>query len=199
MGKFLSSHATLHAQHDAKKSPAQIEMDRFGTAPTRGRNDRRFQGPESQKYVLLSPHRGRADVPLVAARGSASSCHAHGQRRPHLRAARRLRRVEWAATRIRAAWRSLRGPNRYVLRLPVAAAQWARRTARKLRRRDTDEQKKLRTVRRHHPGDAGSRALAARPAEGPPGADGGAVAGRNGGPANVATSVAVAKPPAHAG
>jgi hypothetical protein len=87
MGKFLSSHATLYAQHDAKKSPAEIEMDCFGAAPTRGRNDRRFQGPESQKYVLLTPHGGGAEAPLVAVRGSASSRHAYGQRRLHLQSA----------------------------------------------------------------------------------------------------------------
>jgi hypothetical protein len=59
-----------------------------------------------------------------------------------LQAARRLGLVEWTATRVRAAWRSLRGPNRYVLRVPTGAVQWLRRTGGKLCRRDTNEQKK---------------------------------------------------------
>jgi hypothetical protein len=59
-----------------------------------------------------------------------------------LQAAKRLGLVEWAATRARAAWRSLQGPNRYVLKLPVAAVQWARRTAGKFCRGDTYERKK---------------------------------------------------------
>ena len=49
-----------------------------------------------------------------------------------LQAAKRLGLVEWAATRARAAWRSLQGPNRYVLKVPAAAVQWARRTTGKL-------------------------------------------------------------------
>jgi hypothetical protein len=59
-----------------------------------------------------------------------------------LQAARRLGLVEWAATRVRAAWRSLRGPNRYVLKVPAAAVQWLRRTGGQSGRRDTNEQKK---------------------------------------------------------
>jgi len=59
-----------------------------------------------------------------------------------LQAAKRLGLVEWAATRVRAAWRSLQGPNRYVLKVPLAAVQWARRTGGKFCRRDTNEQKK---------------------------------------------------------
>ena len=43
---------------------------------------------------------------------------------------------------MRAAWRSLQGPNRYVLKVPAAAVQWARRTAGKFCRRDTNEGKK---------------------------------------------------------
>jgi hypothetical protein len=59
-----------------------------------------------------------------------------------LQAAKRLGLVEWAVTRARAAWRSLQGPNRYVLKLPVAAVQWAKRTGGKFCRRDTNEGKK---------------------------------------------------------
>jgi hypothetical protein len=59
-----------------------------------------------------------------------------------LQAARRLGLVDWAATRVRAAWRSLQGPNRYVLRVPGEAVQAMRRTARKFCGRDTYEQKK---------------------------------------------------------
>jgi hypothetical protein len=59
-----------------------------------------------------------------------------------LQAAKRLGLVEWAATRARAAWRSLQGPNRYILKVPVAAVQWVRRTGGKFCRRDTNEQKK---------------------------------------------------------
>jgi hypothetical protein len=59
-----------------------------------------------------------------------------------LQAARRLGLVEWAATRARAAWRSLQGPNRYVLKLPAGAVQWAQRTAGKFCRRDTNDPKK---------------------------------------------------------
>jgi hypothetical protein len=58
-----------------------------------------------------------------------------------LQAARRLGLVEWAATRVRAVWRSLRGPNRYVLKVPAAAVQWLRRTGGQSGRRDTNEQK----------------------------------------------------------
>jgi hypothetical protein len=50
--------------------------------------------------------------------------------------------VEWTETRVRAAWRSLRGPNRYVLKLPTAAVQWLRRTGGQSGRGDTNEQKK---------------------------------------------------------
>jgi hypothetical protein len=45
-----------------------------------------------------------------------------------LQAARRLGLVEWTETRVRAAWRALRGPNRYVLRVPASPVQWLRRT-----------------------------------------------------------------------
>src|SRR5215469_11486618 len=59
-----------------------------------------------------------------------------------LQAARRLGLVEWTGTRVRAAWRSLQGPNRYVLRVPAAAVQWLRRTGGQIGRRDTNERKK---------------------------------------------------------
>ena len=59
-----------------------------------------------------------------------------------LQAARRLGLVEWTGTRVRAAWRSLQGPNRYVLKAPAAAVQWLRRTGGQIGRRDTNEQKK---------------------------------------------------------
>jgi hypothetical protein len=59
-----------------------------------------------------------------------------------LQAARRLGLVEWTATRVRAAWRALRGPNRYVLKAPAAPVQWAHRTTGQSGRRDTNEQKK---------------------------------------------------------
>ena len=45
-------------------------------------------------------------------------------------------------TRVRAAWRSLQGPNRYVLKVPAAAVQWLRRTGGQIGRRDTNERKK---------------------------------------------------------
>ena len=38
-----------------------------------------------------------------------------------LQAARRLGLVGWTETRVRAAWRSLQSPNRYALKVPVAA------------------------------------------------------------------------------
>jgi hypothetical protein len=59
-----------------------------------------------------------------------------------LQAARGLGLVEWAATRVRAAWRSLQGVNRYVLKLPATAVQWAKRTGGQGGRRDTNEGKK---------------------------------------------------------
>jgi hypothetical protein len=59
-----------------------------------------------------------------------------------LQAARRLGLVEWTATRVRAAWRALRGPNRYVLRVPASPVQWLRRTTGQIGRGDTDKQKK---------------------------------------------------------
>jgi hypothetical protein len=58
-----------------------------------------------------------------------------------LQAGRRLGLVEWAATRVRAAWRSLQGPNRYVLKVPAAAVQWAKHTGGKFCRGDTYERK----------------------------------------------------------
>ena len=62
--------------------------------------------------------------------------------RSALQAAQRLGLVEWTATRVRAAWRSLRGPNRYVLKLPAGGVQWLRRTGGKFCRGDTNEGKK---------------------------------------------------------
>jgi hypothetical protein len=59
-----------------------------------------------------------------------------------LQAAKRLGLVEWAATRVRAAWRSLRGPNRYVLNVPASPVRWLRHTAGKFCRGDTYERKK---------------------------------------------------------
>jgi len=59
-----------------------------------------------------------------------------------LQAARRLGLVKWTETRVRVAWRSLQGPNRYVLKVPAAAVQWLRRTGGQIGRRDTNEQKK---------------------------------------------------------
>ena len=44
--------------------------------------------------------------------------------------------------RDRAAWRALRGPNRYVLKIPAAPVQWLRRTTGQTGRRDTNERKK---------------------------------------------------------
>jgi len=64
-----------------------------------------------------------------------------------LQAAKRLGLVEWAATRVRAAWRSLQGPNRYVLKVPAAAVQWLQRTGRQSGRRDTNEGKKAASER----------------------------------------------------
>ena len=59
-----------------------------------------------------------------------------------LQAARRLGLVEWTEARVRAAWRSLQGPNRYVLKVPATAVQWLRRTGGQIGRRDTYERKK---------------------------------------------------------
>jgi hypothetical protein len=58
-----------------------------------------------------------------------------------LQAARRLGLVEWTGTRVRAAWRSLCGPNRYVLKVPAGAVCWLRRTGGQSGRRDTNERK----------------------------------------------------------
>jgi hypothetical protein len=72
---------------------------------------------------------------------------------------------EWAATRVKAAWRSLQGPNRYVLKVPTVAVQWLRRTAGQFGRRDTNDQKK--PARERSSGcpesDAGGRPRAAGP------------------------------------
>jgi hypothetical protein len=59
-----------------------------------------------------------------------------------LQAAQRLGLVEWTGTRVRAAWRALRGPNRYVLRVPASPVQWLRRTTGQSGRGDTNESKK---------------------------------------------------------
>ena len=59
-----------------------------------------------------------------------------------LEAAQRLGLVEWTATRVRGAWRSLQGPNRYVLKIPAAAVSWVKRTAGQIVRRDTNDRKK---------------------------------------------------------
>jgi hypothetical protein len=59
-----------------------------------------------------------------------------------LQAARRLGLVAWTGTRVRAAWRALRGPNRYVLRVPASPVQWLRRTTGQTGRGDTNERKK---------------------------------------------------------
>jgi hypothetical protein len=59
-----------------------------------------------------------------------------------LQAARKLGLVDWTATRVRAAWRSLRGANRYVLRVPASAVRWAKCTDGQVGRGDTDEGKK---------------------------------------------------------
>jgi hypothetical protein len=59
-----------------------------------------------------------------------------------LQAAKRLGLVEWTATRVRAAYRAVRGPNRYVLKVPAAAVQWLRRSTGQSGRGDTNEQKK---------------------------------------------------------
>ena len=59
-----------------------------------------------------------------------------------LQAAWRLGLVKWTGTRVRAAWRSLQGPNRYVLKLPASPVQWGCRTDGQTGRRDTNEQKK---------------------------------------------------------
>jgi hypothetical protein len=77
-----------------------------------------------------------------------------------LQAARRLGLVEWAATRVRAAWRSLQGPNRYVLKVPAAAVQWLRRTGGQIGRRDTNEREK--PARERSSGALGAMLAAAR-------------------------------------
>ena len=59
-----------------------------------------------------------------------------------LQAARRLGLVEWTGTRVRAAYRAVRGPNRYVLKVPAAAVQWLRCSTGQTGRRDTNEGKK---------------------------------------------------------
>ena len=59
-----------------------------------------------------------------------------------LQAARGLGLVEWCRQRIKGAWRSLQGPNRYVLRVPAIAVSWAKRTGGQSARRDTYERKK---------------------------------------------------------
>src|SRR5215469_18907755 len=56
-----------------------------------------------------------------------------------LQAAKRLGLVEWAATRVRAAHRAVRGPNRYVLRVPTIAVQWLRRSIGQSGRGDSNE------------------------------------------------------------
>jgi hypothetical protein len=77
-----------------------------------------------------------------------------------LQAARRLGLVEWAETRVRAAWRALRGPNRYVLRVPASPVQWLRRTGGQIGRRDTNEGKK--PARERSSGTLGAMLAAAR-------------------------------------
>jgi hypothetical protein len=62
-----------------------------------------------------------------------------------LQAAKRLGLVEWAATRVRAAHRAVRGPNRYVLRVPTIAVQWLRRSIGQSGRGDSNEEKKAAT------------------------------------------------------
>jgi hypothetical protein len=64
-----------------------------------------------------------------------------------LQAAKALGLVDWAATRVRAAWRSLRGANRYVLKVPETAVQRGCRTGGQSGRGDTNEQKKAATER----------------------------------------------------
>jgi hypothetical protein len=59
-----------------------------------------------------------------------------------LQAARKLGLVDWTATRVRAAYRAVRGPNRYVLKVPAAAVQWLRRSTGQIGRRDTNEREK---------------------------------------------------------
>jgi len=59
-----------------------------------------------------------------------------------LQAARRLGLVEWTGTRVRAAYRAVRGPNRYVLKVPVTAVQWLRRSTGQSGRRDANESEK---------------------------------------------------------
>jgi hypothetical protein len=44
--------------------------------------------------------------------------------------------------RDRAAYRAVRGPNRYVLKVPAAAVQWLRCSTGQTGRRDTNDQKK---------------------------------------------------------
>jgi hypothetical protein len=46
------------------------------------------------------------------------------------------------ATRVRASWRSLSGPNRYVLRTPATVVSWIKRTGGRFYRRNTYERKK---------------------------------------------------------
>jgi len=60
-----------------------------------------------------------------------------------LQAARSLGLVDWTAARVRTAWRSLQGPNRYVLKVPEAAVQWLRRTGGQFGRRGTNEREKV--------------------------------------------------------
>jgi hypothetical protein len=64
-----------------------------------------------------------------------------------LQAAKALGLVDWAATRVRAAHRAVRGPNRYVLRVPMAAVQWLCRSIGQSGRGDANDQKKAATER----------------------------------------------------
>jgi hypothetical protein len=59
-----------------------------------------------------------------------------------LQAAKRLGLVDWTATRVRAAWRSLRGANRYVLKVPETAVQWGCRTGGQSGRKDANGREK---------------------------------------------------------
>jgi len=64
-----------------------------------------------------------------------------------LQAAKALGLVEWCHQRVKAAHRAVRGPNRYVLRVPVGAVQWLRRSIGQSGRGGTYEQKKAATTR----------------------------------------------------
>jgi hypothetical protein len=81
-------------------------------------------------------------VPSHAKLATLARCHVRTVQRA-LQAARELGLLDWAERRIRAAWRSLRTSNRYVLKLPAAPVRTAGLKARGFIYR---EEKKAREV-----------------------------------------------------